>query len=418
LTSLNIATRDSAGAPIPNVSLALSGTALATSSVTTDLSGNAVVTFVAPSSAGTYSVIATALGTSVTKIVEVVGGVISKPPAVGTVSAATLGPNPTTIQPNAAGATINRSKLSAKFQTAVNAGIENMRVRFEIVPPALGNGEAISTGDAVVYTNAAGVAEADYIAGTRSSPSNGVKVRACYSSRDFVSPKDCPNEVAATLTVAGAPLSISIGDDNLLVKGLGNIAYIKQFLIQVNDAAGVAVKDSIVSVSVDITHYGKGATWGSPYSLVPIPSIRDVHPDFPATRPMGVVVSLQDSNTPPVANQNIWCLNEDLNRNGFLDTGAGEDINSDGSIQPRKAEVIVSYVNGNKTDANGQLLVQVTYGQNMGRWLAYTLRATTGVAGSEGDAAKSYVTDVLERDGPNGSFLTPPFGSRSCRISG
>lgn len=417
--TLNIATRDSAGASIPNTSLAISGTALAPTSVTTDLSGNAVVTFIAPSSASSYSVIATALGTSVTKIVDVVGGFVSKPQAVGVVSAATLGANPTTIQPNVPDSTTNRAKLSARFQTATNAGIENMRVRFEIVPPVLGNNEAISTGDAIVYTNAAGIAEADYIAGIRSSPTNGVRVRACYSAQDFTSSTACPNEVTATLTVAGAPLSISIGDDNLLTKGLGNIAYIKQFLIQVNDAAGVAVRDAIVSASVDITHYGKGIAWGSPYFSVAVPSARDIHPDYlPTTRPAITIQSLQRSDTPPLANQNIWCLNEDWNRNGFLDTGSGEDINSDGSIQPKKAEVIVSYVNGNKTDANGQLLVQVSYGQNMGGWLAYTLRATTGVAGSEGDAARSYVTDVLQGDVENGSFLRPPFGSASCRIPG
>ena len=138
----------------------------------------------------------------------------------------------------------------------------------------------------------------------------------------------------------------------------------------------------------------------------------------PTPRPVNEILSLQDSTATPPISQNIWCLNEDWNRNGFLDTGSGEDINKDGSIQPKKAEVIVSYVNGNKTDANGQLLVQVSYGQNMGGWLAYTLRATTGVAGSEGDAAKSYVTDVLQGDVVNGSFRTPPFGSRSCRIPG
>jgi hypothetical protein len=246
-----------------------------------------------------------------------------------------------------------------------------------------------------------------------------VRVRACYSPRNFTSPTDCPNQATATLTVAGAPLSISISDDNFLEKGLGEIAYIKKFLIQVNDAAGVAVKDAIVSASVDITHYGKGNVWGSPYLSVAIPSIRDIHPDYlPTTRPAVTVASLQQSTVPPPVAQNIWCLNEDWNRNGFLDTGSGEDINSDGSIQPKKAEVIVSYVNGNKTDANGQLLVQVSYGQNMGGWLAYTLRATTGVAGSEGDAAKSYVTDVLQGDVANGSFRSPPFGSNSCRVPG
>jgi hypothetical protein len=111
--------------------------------------------------------------------------------------------------------------------------------------------------------------------------------------------------------------------------------------------------------------------------------------------------------------QNVWCANEDVNRNGFLDIG-GEDVNNDGILQPRKAEIIVSYVSGNRTNANGQMLVQVSYTQNMGTWLAYTLRATTAVAGSEGDVSKSYITDVLRSDVTNGSFRTPPFGVESC----
>ena len=105
---------------------------------------------------------------------------------------------------------------------------------------------------------------------------------------------------------------------------------------------------------------------------------------------------------------------EDLNRNGALDNG--EERNGDGILTPRKAEVIVAYSSGNTTNANGQMLVQVTYGQNVGSWLAYTLRATTRVAGSEGDASKSYITDVLKEDVPNGSFLTPPYGSGSCSV--
>jgi hypothetical protein len=430
---MNIETRDSAGVAIPNVTLALSGVAGVPASVTTDFSGNAVVTFTAPTSPGEYIFVASALGASAPKPIQVVSAASGKPAASGTVSSASLTPIPSLIKPNRDGRTTNRSKLSAKFQTAANAGIENMRVRFEIEQPRLDNNESISTDTATVFTNAAGIAEADYIAGIRTSPTNGVKVRICYSPNDFVSATDCPNEtsipsirIAATLTVAGEPLSISIGDDNLLSKGLGNIAYIKKFLIQVNDAAGVAVPDAIVSASVDITHYGKGFAWASPYSEVQIPNINNVHPDFPVTRPPNALVTLNASNVGPLrptvspafAGSKVWCLNEDLNRNGFLDMGLGEDLNGDGSIQPKKAEVIVSYVNGNKTDASGQLLVQVSYPQNMGGWLAYTLRATTGVAGSEGDAAKSYVTDVIQGDVTNGSFQTPPFGSNSCRVPG
>lgn len=418
LVTLNIATRDVAGAPIPNSVVTISGTALSSFSVTTDSQGNAARTFVAPNSAASYTVVATALGISTTKLVEVASGVTSRPAAVGTVATSSLVANPSTILPNSNGSTLNRARLSAKFQTAANAGIADMRVRFEIEQPSLGNGEVISAGDSVVYTDAAGIAEADYISGTRSSPTNGVKVRACYSPVDFSAPNECPASVPATLTVAGTPLSISISDNNFLEKGLGDIAYIKKFLIQVNDAAGVAVKDSIVSASVDITHYGKGETWGLPYQLVAIPNSRDIHSDYvPIPAPANYDQTLQDSNQIAPQGTSIWCVNEDWNRNGFLDTGSGEDVNVDGIIQPRKAEIIVAYVNGNKTDANGQMLIQVAYGQDMGEWLAYTLRVTTGVAGSEGNASKSLVTDVLEGDVENGSFLTPPFGSLSCRSS-
>ena len=217
LVTLNISTSDSIGNPIQNVSLTLSGTAGATGAITTDVSGNRAATFVAPVSAGTYTVVVAGLGVSTTKIIQVViPGAATVPAAVGPVSSASLNPQPTSIPPNTAGSTTNRSKLSARFLTTGNAGLQNMRVRFEILPPTLGSGEAISTGDATVYTDSSGVAEADYIPGTRSSPTNGVQVRACYKATDFSSAADCPNQVMANLTVAGAPLSISISDDNLL----------------------------------------------------------------------------------------------------------------------------------------------------------------------------------------------------------
>lgn len=421
--ALNLSSLDGANAAISGVKLAVTGTALPSTTVTTDLSGSSVISYVAPATAGTYTVVVTGLGVSTTKIIQVVNtGSSSFLDAVGPISSASLSPQPTSISPNASGVTTNRAKLSAKFLTTGNTGIERMRVRFELVAPFLGNGEAISTGDSVVYSDTSGNAEAYYISGTRSSPTNGVTVRACYSLVDFTTANPCPNAVVANLTVAGSPLSITIGDDNLLEKGLGNIAYVKKFLIQVNDSAGVAVADAIVTGSVDITHYGKGAS---------------IHRDNATTFPRGsspptgtksyaaistvvgtatvAVVSTTIAVSPSAISNifyNAWCANEDLNRNGFLD--AGEDTNGNLSIEPRKAEIIVSYVNGNKTDSNGQLLLQVSYAQNVGGWLAYRLRATTSVAGSEGDASKAYITDVVLGDVSNGSFLTPPYGTSSC----
>jgi hypothetical protein len=423
LVKVTILTLDSANSPIQNAALVLNGTAGASGTVTTDASGVKLVSFIAPTLArDDYTVVVTGLGVSATSLIRVVApGGTQHPNAVGEISSFSLSAQPTSIAPNAAGATTSRSRLTAKFLTTNNAGLKDMRVRFQFEDPQLGSGEAISSGNSIVYSDASGLAETDYIAGTRSSPTNGVKVKACYKATDFTSATDCPNSVFTNLTVAGTPLSISISDDNKMSKGLGDIAYVKQFLIQVNDSAGVAVKDAIVSASVDITHYGKGTFAGLyPYGATP-PTIADESLATalvePATTPPTTKVITSIDTKPGVLTGfvpyfNIWCANEDKNRNGFIDLG--EDINGDRVLQPRKAEIIVSYVSGNRTDASGQMLIQVTYGQNMGTWLAYTLRATTGVAGSEGDASKSYITDVLQADVANGSFRTPPFGSNAC----
>ena len=418
--SLVLSSTDSTGASVAAAQALLSGSAGLSGTFTTDSSGQKTVSFNAPTTAGSYTVVASGLGGSTTKIIQVISATVGGfPDAVGTISAASLSPQPSSIKTNQVGATTNRAKLTARFLTPPNLGLKNIRVRFEIMQPNLGSGEALSTGDSVVYSDINGVAESEYISGTRSSPTNGVTVRACYKSSDFSSSSDCPNSVVSSFTVAGAPLSISISDDNLIEKGLGDIAYLKKFLIQVNDSSGVAVKDAIVSVSVDITHYGKGSFRGSYPLLQTPPTILD--PSLAAigngTSTFTVVPSSTISpgflplTSPPIYG-NVWCANEDKNRNGSLDTG--EDINGDNILTPRKAEVIVSYASGNTTNANGQMLVQVSYGQNVGRWLAYTLRATTRVEGSEGDASKSYITDVLLNDVPNGSFLTPPFGTGSC----
>jgi len=412
--TINLSVRDSAGLAIPNVRLSLGGNFGASGEVTTSSSGEASFDLAAPAAAGNYSLVVSGYGVSTSQSI-VVGS--ARPPAVGPIVSADLTPNPTQIRTNSAGSVTNRSLLVARFLSTGNSPIENMRVRFEIVPPALGAGESISTGSTLVYTNNSGVAESAYVPGTRSSPTNGVRLRICYDLNDF-SVSSCPNERIANLTVAGTPLSITIGENNELVKGLANLTYIRQHIVQVVDAAGNVVNDAVVSVSVDITHYGKGPVWNQLYqgfTALQAPTIRDIHSDFsPDPLPVGALATLQTSTLVPT-NRNFWCINEDHDRNGSLSTM--EDINGNNIMEPRKADVAVAFPSGNRTNSSGQLIVSVTYPQNVGRWLAYTLRATTGVQGSEGDVSKAYMTEVMEADVPNGSFLTPPYGSGSCRQS-
>jgi hypothetical protein len=411
-TRVDIKVTDSNGAGIANVPVTLSGTLGFTGTVTTDSTGNATSTLgAAPATAGSYSIDAAALGVQATRSVQVVSGSGSSgiPVVTNTVSAASLSIVPTTIAPNTSGSTTNRAALKAKFLNASNQAIQNVRVRFEIVPPGLGSGESLSTANATVYSDTNGEAIADYIAGTRSSPTDGVVIRACYGPDDAsIASGACPNSVTKTLTVASQPLSITLGDNNLLAKGNGSLTYIKQFDVAVADAAGNAVPNAVISASVDITHYGKG---GFSYANTSAPG----SPTYQVTGnnpPNGSTAGLSTTATPSPTTGRVWCPNEDLNRNGSLDTG--EDINNNGKLEPRKADVILSFLGSNVTGTNGRMTIQVEYPQNVATWLSYTVKVTTNVAGSEGSDSKSYITSFIEGDQTNGSFLTPPYGANRC----
>lgn len=373
--AISIKVTDVNGSGIAKTNVKLGGSLGFSQTVSTDSGGNASATLpVAPNAPGTYFVEAVASGVVVRQDVAVLspsGGGI--PNAIGTISAASLAITPTAIAPNAAGATTSRAGLRAVFQNASNQAIQNVRARFEIVPPGLGSNEKISTGSATVYSDVNGQAVAEYIAGTRSSPTDGVQIRVCYGMNDTeIANGACPNFRTATMTVASQPLSITLGDNNELTRGTDNLTYIKKFDIAVADAAGNAVPNAQISASVDLRVYQKGSYTGP----------------------------------------RILCMNEDANRNGFLD--AGEDIDGDGVISPRKADVVLSYVGAKTTGTNGRATIQVEYPMNVATWLLYAVKVTTSVAGSEGTVEKQYWTSFIEGDDKNGSFLTPPYGVNGC----
>ncbi len=373
--TLSIKVTDVNGSGIAQTPIKLGGTLGFSQSLNTDSSGNASVQLQAvPGTPGTYSVEASASGVAVRQDVQVLlPGGTGIPNATGVISAASLAITPNTIAPNGASSTTSRAGLRAVFQNASNQAIQNVRARFEIVPPGLGSGEVISTGTATVYSDANGQALADYIAGTRSSPTDGVRIRVCYGMTDAeIANGACPNSKTATMTVASQPLSITLGDNNELTRGSDNLTYIKKFDIAVSDAAGNAVPNAQISASVDLREYGKG----------------------------------------PYASTRTWCLNEDKNRNGFLDLG--EDADNDGKLSPRKADVLLSFVGAKTTGTNGRATIQVEYPMNVATWLFYAVKVTTSVAGSEGVVEKLYRTDFIEGDDKNGSFLTPPYGVNGC----
>ncbi len=372
---VSVKVTDVNGSGIPKTAVKLSGSLGFSQTLNTDALGNAMAELrAAPISLGIYTVDAGGSGVVVSEEVQVLNpDGLGIPDAIGTISSASLAINSNTIEPNASGFTTQRASLRAVFQNASNQAIQNVRARFEIVPPVLGSGEAISTAVGTVYSNGSGQATSEYIAGTRSSPTDGVRIRVCYGISDVdIANGACPRFVSATMTVAKQPLSITLGDNNKLERGANDLTYIKKFDIAVADAAGNAVTNAQISAVVDLTVYQKG--------------------EFSGVR--------------------TSCINEDINRNGFLD--AGEDIDGDNSVNPRKADVVLSFVGERVTGSNGRATVQVEYPMNVATWLFYTVKVTTNVAGSEGSVQKAYRTNFIEGDQINGSFLTAPYGVNDC----
>ena len=408
---------DAAKNPISGKTLSIAGSAgIVGTSTATDQNGLATFVGAAPAIAppattADFVISVSGSGITVNNVLRVVSASGIEPPPV-TVSIVP-GPNaatavPTNIQANLSSQSANKSRIEFKvLDAANNQGVPNVRVIFKIVPPGLGAGEAMSTGNEIVYTKADGLVSSDYIAGSRTSPTDGVRIRACYGATNAAA-LACTEFRDATLTVGGQALNVVISSGNKLASAFGGIIYVQSLVVSIGDAAGNPVANATVSASVDVTHFGKG-DFGSATQTYQVTGSR------PPKIADSYATNLNPSTVPSPAFGRVWCENEDKNRNGTLDSG--DDLDGDGILEPRSSEVLVSFVNGNKTDVNGRLELQASWGQNVGTWLAYTVKATTRVEGSEGTNSKPFITEVLQADVPNGAFLTPPYGINNCKTN-
>jgi hypothetical protein len=405
-STLAVRLTDMSSQPIVGKTVSFSGDFTSPAQAVTDLNGRASINFTAPSTPGSY--IAQASGSGVSRQLSLqVGSSASIAPAVIPAGAQpALSAIPNVLAPNTAGSTTNQAQLRFLFLDAQNQPVPRVRVRFDITSIGLGSVDSsISTGTSTVYTTASGVAAASFIPGSTVSPTDGVVVRACYQSTDFTSSSQCDQSVEVHLTVTAQALAVSIGNDNLLAVGAGG-TYIKTFVVTVADAAGRAVAGAPVDISLDITHYGKGLFTQAITFPLNIAAANTYVPDA--------------TTDPQTFGSRVSCVNEDTNRNGFVDPG--ENINNSvdsfgqPTLEPRRSDIILSYTNPTVrvTNSSGVLLIQVEYSQRFASWLSYRVRATTSVSGSQGSAERAFITTFLDSDSANGSFRTPPYGSMAC----
>ena len=335
----------------------------------TDVSGNFTYSFTAPTTSGSFDVLATAGGISNTQTITV--STVSTVPVVdlATVLSASVSANPSVVSTNSSGTT-NRTEIRALFVGAGNKPIPNVRVRFDLENDASSVGGSFSTGDntpsgdkSVVLTDANGIATTAYIPADRASPTNGVTIRACYGGDDAFLVCNPANSVKTTLTVVADPLAVTIGSNDKVYIGPNDLTYIRKFVILVVDASGRAKGNVDVVPSVDIDRYYKGAyvydsNWFTGY---------------------------YDATNKAVHSPVVECFNEDINRNAINEVP--EDINHTGTLEPRKSDVAISVIGNGETDSAGSAIVQIEYPKNIATWARVRiLVSATGVSGTEGRA--------------------------------
>jgi len=382
-TAVTFKLTDSAGSAIAGQAIAVTATGFTPASAqgTTNSAGEYVFNVTAPATAGSYTVSGSSAGASASYSIEVGSGTV--PVQTGTIRAASIQANPATVKPNLSG-TDSRAGIRVLVLGDNNAPLQNVRVRFDLPDPN-GVGGTLSTGSNVVYTDANGVAQTTYVAGARTSPTDGVPVRACYSGSDFAA-GTCPSSVVGTLTVSQQALSVVVGFNNTIASGTNDLTYIKSYVVVVSDAAGNAVSNAQISASVFPTAYYKGR-WGV------------------------------SGDAWILAARSSACANEDLNKNGVLDSG--EDANGNGRLDPR-IPLTLTVLNSQVTDANGMGQLQIEYPKNFASWVDVDLTVSVLVSGSEGRWVQSitplpWAAAEVTNAAVTPSFADSPFGTTpSC----
>jgi hypothetical protein len=397
--------------PMSGQSIVVNGVNAVEVTGTTDSNGSYSYAYTAPATGGNVDIRATAGGASLTQTVLVQSGTGTIPPAGVAVQSASLAASPSVVPVNT-GSTSNRSELRALFLGAGNAAVKNVRVRFDLAGDANSIGGSLTSGTNVVYSDNNGVATTAYVPDGRFSPTDGLTVRACWSLNDFpakaanapdpvVGSPECPNATTATLTVISEALSVSISTNALIEIGPSGLDYIKKYLVQVNDSSGNAKGGVQISPSIDLVRYFKGQWVVDDDKWVQVGSVtRDNDGVITAREPIGK------------------CDNEDLNRNGVLQVysnGAVEDANASGALEPRKADVNISFVGSSTTNSDGQVVLKITYGQSLGSWIEFNiLVAASGVAGTEGrtsfQGTLPVLADAVSDPDKEPAFRLAPYG--------
>lgn len=358
---------DSGSNPMADVDITVSGPGAASGAGKTNALGKYLYSYTAAGTGPTVIRAEAPGGVRLESTVQIDASV-SDVPVGTTIASATFTASPVVVNVNQVGSTNNRSELRLLFRSDKNEPVPNVRVRLGFGANVSGTDGDISSGkDKVIVADANGVAVSSFIAGRRSSPTEQLKIYACFGKTDAVEQiAACPGERLreVSLTVVEEAVSVSIGSNNLVI--VNQNTYAHDFTVLVVDAAGNPRPDAQLAAVLDLPTYRKGV-WSRPASTW-------------------------------VQNVLATCINEDNAvgvgyRNGTIETG--EDVNGSGQLDPRKSDVSISFVGSTRTNAAGMATLRIEYAQSFGSWVEFSIRvsasgvvsppAWTGRLAAEGD---------------------------------
>lgn len=306
----------------------------------------------------------------------------------------TLQADPSVISTNNGTTTTQRSTLIAIVRDVNNNLVKNQTVNFTLTEDPSGGRLEPST----AKTDSNGKATVAYIAGTTSSSTNGVKIKATTGASI---------EANTTLTVSDIALFISIGGGPT-VTSLDEQTYKKNFDVHVTNAAGNNVAGATVTATATSIAYMKGYWTDNGTTWAQVLTLTSPHNDTSFSDPM------LPTN---------YCLNEDMHywgdaahttflQNGILD--GDEDYNSNGELDPGTVAGIDASVT---TDSNGIGTLGVTYLKKFSSWVIVRLDVRVAAGGTEGKAHTTFVLTYAVDDYPYAEKAPPnsPFGySTTC----
>ena len=303
--------------------------------------------------------------------------------------------------PASVGGASNSTILRATVRTpAPSQPIAGVPVLFSITNPT-GGGETVSP--TVGFTDASGVVQATFKAGSLASGANGVTVQA-----QIIDPTTNLLGTAqqTSIIIGGVPASIVLGRSTVGTASSDDTYYTMPMMALVVDGSGSPMANTAVSLKIWPSYYRTGYWAQVPDSTITTTS--------GGTSTSVSTLKWQVFRSNPIPN-------EDTNKNLIHDRSpVDEDTNGDGVLTPPNAAggTIPASVT---TDKNGLASFVLIYPKAMAAWIDDDIKASVRVSGTEYFYTYPFSLPVLQSDVDAGLVLNSPFisgGSGTMTITG